>query len=108
MLEGKPCGPLSTSFVADPKVFLGSWPCCAEGEHLSLDLDLSSAKKESKKKNPIWCMTEMHSAGGCWEIPGPQSWVVCPAGEKSWLSCWEGVPSCKKSEFTFQQLQLCM
>lgn len=45
VLEGKPCGLLSTSSVADPKVFLGSWPCCAEGEHLSLDLDLSSAKK---------------------------------------------------------------
>lgn len=45
VLQGKPCGLLSTSFVADPKVFLGFWPCCAEGEHLSLDLDLSSAKK---------------------------------------------------------------
>lgn len=46
MLEGKPCGLLSTSFVAEnPKVFPSSWPCCAEGEHLSLDLDLSSAKK---------------------------------------------------------------
>lgn len=45
MLEGKPCGLLSICFVADPKVFLDSWPCCAEGEHLSLDLDLSSAKK---------------------------------------------------------------
>lgn len=46
VLKGKPCGLLSTSFVAEnPKVFLSSWPCCAEGEHLSLDLDLSSAKK---------------------------------------------------------------
>lgn len=45
MLEGQTCGFLSMSFVPEPKAFPDTWPCCAEGEHLSLDLDLSSAKK---------------------------------------------------------------
>lgn len=49
MLEGQTCGFLSMSFVPEPKAFPDTWPCCAEGEHLSLDLDLSSAKKSSKK-----------------------------------------------------------
>lgn len=50
MLEGQTHGLLSMSFVPEPKAFLDTWPCYAEGDHLSLDLDLSSAKKSSEKK----------------------------------------------------------
>lgn len=81
MLEGQACGLLSVSFVAEPKAFLDTWPCCAEGEHLSLNLDLSSAKKQSKK--PIWYVTEMHTAEGCWNAQGPpvqrRAVRFCPA-----------------------------
>lgn len=51
MLEGQMCGLVSISFVPEARAFWDTWPCYAEGEHLSLDLDLSSAKKSSKK-NP--------------------------------------------------------
>lgn len=53
MLEGQTCGLLSMSFVPEPRAFWDTWPCCAEGEHLSLDLDLSSAKESSKKKHLV-------------------------------------------------------
>lgn len=89
MLEGQTCGLLSMSFVPEPKAFLDTWPCCAEGDHLSLDLDLSSAKKSSEKKK-IWYVTEMHTAEGCWNALGPpsqrQAVHFCPATGKSWLA----------------------